>query len=117
MDKATKSVFYFGIYILITGLCLLVMPELLLRLLMIDDAPDIWMRLLGLALSALGYYYIKAAHDHNIDFYRGTIPIRIAQLIVVVCLVWMYDEPYILVGISAIEALSGIITYVYIRRS
>lgn len=117
MNQASKSVFYFGIYILITGLTLLAAPNLLLQLLMIDDSPNIWMQLLGLALSALGYYYIKAARDNNIDFYKGTIPIRIAQLAVVTLLVWVYEGPYILIGVSAIEALSGIITYVLIRKA
>lgn len=116
MDKASKSVFYFGIYILITGLTLLTAPSALLQLLMIDDSPNIWMQLLGLALIALGYYYIKAARDNNIDFFKGTIPIRIAQLVVVIILVWAYDGPYILIGVSGVEALSGIITYIFIRN-
>jgi hypothetical protein len=117
MDKASKSVLYFGIYILITGLTLLLAPSVLLQLLMIEDSPNIWMQLLGLALTALGYYYIKAARDNNIDFYKGTIPIRIAQLGVVILLVWSYEGPYILIGVSSIEALSGIITYTLMRKS
>jgi hypothetical protein len=117
MDKASKSVFYFGIYILITGLTLLLAPSILLKLLMIDDSPNIWMQLLGLALCALGYYYSKAARDNNIDFYKGTIPVRIAQLGVVILLVWIYDGPYILIGVSGIEALAGIITYTFMRKA
>ena len=116
MNKAAKSILFFGSYILVTGLVLLMIPELLLRLLMINDTADIWIRLLGLALSALGYYYVKAARDGNIDFFKGTIPVRIAQFAVVVVLVVLYDGPYILIGISAIEALSGIVTYYYIHK-
>ena len=117
MDKASKSVFIFGIYILITGLTLLLFPALLLSLLMIDVTPNIWMQLLGLALSALGYYYIKAARDNNVDFYKGTIPIRIGQFFVVTFLVWHYEGPYILIAVSGIEALSGILTYRFLPRA
>lgn len=117
MDKASKSVFFFGIYILATGLTLLLAPQILLQLLMIDTSPNIWMQLLGLALSALGYYYIKAAKDQNFDFYRGTVPIRIGQFFVVVVLVYLYEGPYILIAVSAIEALAGIITYRLLPKS
>lgn len=117
MDKSSKSVFFFGVYILVTGLALLLMPGILLQLLMIETTPNIWMQLLGLALAALGYYYIKAARDNNIDFYKGTIPIRIAQLAVVIILVLIYGGPYILIGVSAIEALSGIVTYTLLRKA
>ncbi|MEM8893600.1 MAG: hypothetical protein AAGC88_03415 [Bacteroidota bacterium] len=117
MDKASKSVLFFGIYILITGLTLLLAPNILLLLLMIDAQPSIWMQLLGLALTALGYYYIRAAHDRNFDFYRGTVPIRIGQFLVVVVLVYIYEGPYILIAVSAIEALAGIITYRLLSKS
>lgn len=117
MDKASKSILYFGIYILGTGLTLLLTPQLLLNFLMIDELPNIWIQLLGLALAALGYYYIKAAKDGNTDFYRGTIPVRIGQFIVVVILVLVHKGPYVLIAVSTIEALAGIITYHLLSKS
>ena len=96
---------------------MLLAPQLLLQMLMIDIAPNIWMQLLGLALSALGYYYIKASKDRNFDFYHGTVPIRIGQFFVVVVLVWAYSGPYILIGVSAIEAIAGIVTWRLIADS
>lgn len=108
MKKLVNSIYTFGAYILGTGLVLMFMPQLLFNALQISDSPSIWVKLLGLALSALGYYYIKAAKDQNLAFINGTIPIRIGQFAIVGLLLVQTDGPYVLLAVSAIELCFGL---------
>lgn len=116
MTSLAKSILIFGIYIGLTGICLLLFPKLLLSALMIAETPNVWMQLLGLALGALGIYYIKAAIDNNIPFFRGTIPIRILQLLVVLGLTMLYSDYYILIGISSVEFAAGLWTWYLLKK-
>ena len=84
---------------------------------MIDEAPNIWMQLLGLALSVLAFYYLKAAKDQNIDFIKGTVPIRIGQILGVTILVVLYGGPHILIAVSLVETLAGLWTWLTLRKA
>ncbi len=117
MKATIFSIRVFGIYLLFTGLSLLLVPDVLLNLLMIDETPNIWMQLLGLALSILAFYYLKAAKDQNIDFIKGTVPVRIGQIFGVATLVILYEGPYILIAVSLVETFAGFWTWLTLRKA
>lgn len=108
MKKLINSIYAFGAYILGTGLVLMFLPQALFTALQLADTPNIWVKLLGLALTALGVYYIKAARDSNLEFIKGTITVRIGQFAIVGMLLVQNDGPYILLVISAVELCFGI---------
>ncbi len=73
MSNASKSIFVFGIYIICTGLILIFAPNMLLALIGLPIATEVWVRALGIIGAILGLYYIQAARENLIGFYRMTI--------------------------------------------
>ncbi len=64
MSRAGKSVYYFGMYIFITGLLLLFIPNLLLALVNQPTTNEVWIRLAGMLLLILGlFYYVVGKND------------------------------------------------------
>ena len=57
MSAPAKSVLAHGIYLALLGAGLATIPNLLLGLLGIPEATDVWVRVTGALVFLLGYYY------------------------------------------------------------
>lgn len=77
MNNATTSIRVFAIYLLILGPLLVLAPALVLGLFGIPLPSDVWIRVVGVLVVALGYYYLKAAHAGLVPFYRATVAARV----------------------------------------
>ncbi len=73
MSKAAKSVFTFGIYIMIVGFSLLIIPNFILELQGFKPTSEIWIRIVGMLLTILGCYYILCARQELTYFFKLTV--------------------------------------------
>jgi len=92
MSPAARTVQLFGIYILIVGVILVIIPDVLLGVFGIPATDEPWIRILGLVLLALASYYLVAARSELTAFFQATVAGRLfvgAGLIVMVAL-WSY---------------------------
>ena len=56
MSKAARSVFVFGIYLIVLGLGLLLFPNSLLGIISIPSTTEPWIRVVAMLLLILAYY-------------------------------------------------------------
>lgn len=77
MTKSGKSVFFFGIYLLLTGVILCLIPEKFISTLKLPEIPTAWVRLMGILVIILGSYYIIGARNNLKPFIKGTIYLRL----------------------------------------
>ena len=68
MNAASKTLYYFGFYLLLTGLTLIAFPNTLLGLFQIAETSEIWIRVLGSVVFAIGIYYVFMAPANNTLF-------------------------------------------------
>ena len=73
MTAAARSIVYFGVYVLLTGLVLLVAPNVLLSLVGLVAATEVWIRVLGSVVTALGAYYVVMGRAEATAFFRATL--------------------------------------------
>ena len=73
MSRAAASVLAFGIYTVILGLALLVVPNVLLSVFASPTTTEIWIRILGFIVVVLGYYYIVGARHELTPFFRASV--------------------------------------------
>jgi hypothetical protein len=81
MSSASKSILVFGIYIVVAGLVLIFAPNVLLGLAGVPPASDIWVRGFGIISVVLGLYYLMAARENNVGFYRMTLLGRVVFML------------------------------------
>ncbi|MEA1881448.1 MAG: hypothetical protein U9N31_03525, partial [Candidatus Marinimicrobia bacterium] len=68
MSKPAKSVFFFGVYVVIAGLGFFIIPNTLLTLLGLQETTEPWIRILGFIAFILGYYYIRISKLEITEF-------------------------------------------------
>ncbi|MBN8222526.1 MAG: hypothetical protein J0L53_16535 [Spirochaetes bacterium] len=117
MTKPAITVFVFGLYMLGQGLILLIMPNVLLRLVGLAPAIEIWVRVVGIAVLVLSYYYIRNALLNNTVFFRLSVEGRTLQLALFAGLVALAGAPVILLAFAGFEFLAGLWTLHALRKS
>lgn len=71
MSKSALSVFVFGLYIAVLGIVLLVAPNILLGMFGLPNTTEVWIRIVGMLVLFLGFYYTQAARKEMTDFSDG----------------------------------------------
>ena len=72
MNQSTISMIVFGAYVSIFGLLFMIMPNPLITLFGFEPVTDIWIRITGLILIIIGYYFFMAVRERAYNFYRWT---------------------------------------------
>jgi len=76
MSKSALSIFVFGLYVAVVGIIMLVVPNFLLKTISRTSTTKVWIRVVGLLLLYLGFYYTQAARKEMTDFFRWTVYTR-----------------------------------------
>jgi len=115
----SKSVFFFGIYIIITGLFMLLFPDVILGIIGLDISGSVVVRLLGMMLVFYGYYYIRAgiAGSKMTSFYWWTVHTRFSAIIILSSLALFHLAPPVVIAFGVIEMLGATWTLIELRLS
>jgi hypothetical protein len=101
MSNSARSVFVFGLYLVLLGLVLLVVPNILLGLFFLPPTTEVWIRVVGMLVLFLGFYYTQAARKGMTDFFRWTVYVRSSVIVFfgAFVLLGFADPPLILFGV------------------
>jgi len=119
MNRVAKSIFIFGIYLLLLGTTLVVVPNVLLKIFNVPETSEVWIRIVGMLILFLGYFYIRASTDTegSMSFIRWTNitrPLVIVFLTVFVLL--NYVKP-ILILFGVIDLAAALWTALALRST
>lgn len=115
MTSAAKSVFVFGIYLVLVGLGLLVSPNTVLAPLGFPPADESWLRVIGVIVLALAGYYLLAARAGLTVFFRWTAFVRIGVFVAFAGLVVLGFAPRPLVVLGAVDLAAACWTLLALR--
>jgi hypothetical protein len=76
MSNGAHSVFVFGMYLALLGIVLIAAPNILLGMFFLPHTTEVWIRIAGMLLLFLGFYYTQAARKEMTDFFRWTVHVR-----------------------------------------
>ena len=107
MGAANLSILVWGVYIIFLGTGMLFFPNKLLPLLKFEIPKDQWIRVLGLIVIALGYYYIWFAINDIREFFIITVWARYGVVMGYLVLVFTRKAQKILITSAVIEAGSA----------
>jgi len=77
MTRAAKSIFTWGILMLLFGAGYLFAPNFFLPLFGFSQTDEVWIHVVGLLIAILGGYYLYCARHDDVIFFRATVPRRI----------------------------------------
>lgn len=115
MNASAKSVFVFGLYLVVMGLGLLIAPNLTLGPLGFPPSAEVWPRIVGLLTLCLASYYIAAARAGLMPFFRWTVVVRIGVFVVCGALVLLKVAPTPIALIGAVDLAAALWTAFALR--
>ncbi len=117
MSKAARSIFVFGIYLVVIGLGFLLAPNVPLDLLGFPTTTEPWIRVVGMLLLILGYYYIRVAPNELTAFFRLTVHGRASVFVFFVAFVVLGLAQPMLILFGVVDLLAAIWTAQALRNS
>ena len=127
MSNGARSVFVFGLYLVVLGVILLVVPNFLLKMFFLpstgyfcrerQSVPEVWIRVAGMLLLYLGFYYTQAARKEMTDFFQWTVYVRPTVILFFAAFVLFgfASSPLILFGV--VDLLGAIWTGLALRSA
>jgi len=108
--------FVFGIYLCGLGLILLLVPNLILQVFGVPPTNEVWIRINGMFVLCLSFYYVQAARNELTIFIRWTVWTRIAVIICFTAFVLLVSAPKALLLFGLIDLLSAIWTWLALTK-
>ena len=115
MTTAARSVFLFGIYVLVVGIAVALAPDAVLRLLRFPPAGDGWVRMVGVLAMVIGAYDVVSGRSNAQANIRASVPIRLAFAATCGALVLLRYMPVPLLPLAAIDAAGAAWTALALR--
>lgn len=117
MSNAAKSIFVWGVYLLVIGTTLLLIPNLLLALFGFATTDEVWIRVLGVVVVALGYYHIQVARNALTLFFKWSVQGRALTVVCFVTFVVLGLAQPTLLLFAAADFLGALWTGLTLRTS
>ena len=116
MRSASVSIKVFGAYVALTGIALLVVPNLLLSVLGFAATSEIWVRVLGAVAVVLGYYYWVCGSAEATAFFRASVVGRVLFAALCLELVVVMAAPWQLLIFGVVDVLGALWTIAALRK-
>lgn len=117
MTNYGKSLFYFGIYILFTGLFILFLPNLFLDILKLPPLSTGWARTLGLIVIVVGGYDVVSGYNNVRVFAKTSVYLRTIFFIGVLLLFLLNEMPKEVLPFGIIDLAGAIWTYTALKTT
>ena len=115
MSKSARSVLIFGWYLVALGGALIAIPNVMLGMFGLPTTSDVWIRVVGVLVLCLAFYYIQAARHGLTPMLRWTVYARSSVFICFAAfvLLGLAEAPLVLFG--AVDLAGALWTYWALR--
>ena len=117
MSKSARSLFVFGIYMLVLGVTIVLAPNYLLSLFHVPTTSEVWIRVAGMLVIFLGIYDIVAAKGEHRLLITWSIPVRFSVIAFFAVFVISGLAPPILLLFGAIDSAGAIWTWSAMKQA
>jgi len=115
MSRSALSLFVFSIYLYLLGFVLVVTPNTLLRIFAFPDADGLWIRVVGMLVIILGFYYSHVARAEMRPFFVWTVIARTSVLLFFIAFVIAGLAPPALILFGIVDFAAAMWTLLAIR--
>lgn len=118
LSKSARTMVIYGWYvILFLGLPFLLVPQLILPIAGIAAPTDVWVRVLGMTVLFLGFYYIQMGRNELTQFFRWSVYARLLVPVFFVVFVLLGLAPPVLIAFTIPDIIFATWTALTLRGS
>lgn len=112
MSSAGISLFVFGIYMVFAGLGFTFMPNTPLGLFGMPSTQEPWIKIMGVLMVAIGYYYIQTGRKDIRLFFTWTVQARLAVFLIFILFYLLQWAPATILIFGTVDLLGAVWTWV-----
>ena len=116
MTASAKSVYYFGLYLYVLAITLIVAPNTLLTMFQLPPTDEVWIRVVGVLALAIGYYYHRAGAGNLEPFFRHTIVARIVVFLAFCSFAVLHYVSPMLILFGAVDLAGAAWTWMALKK-
>ena len=116
MQSPSFTIKVFGVYAILTGISLMLTPNLLLGVFGIPPTNEFWVRQLGVLAIIVGYYYWACGVANATAFFKASIPGRIGFFVLGIGLVVLAQAPWQILLFGVVDLLGAGWTAMALKR-
>src|SRR5690348_10481223 len=116
MTKGSRTIYFFGIYLMLLAVSLMAFPNTLLGMFQIPATNEIWIRVLGAVVLDIGILYVFMAPANSALFMMLTVYVRISILVWFILFAMLGMAPPQLVLFGLLDAAGAAWTYFTLRK-
>ena len=117
MSKSAKRVFVFAIYLFVLGMTLMVATNVLLTWFGSEATHEIWIRVVGMLVILLAFYYIQAARKELREFFQWTVYARASVVFFFIAFVLLDLAKPTLIIFGKVDLFGAVWTETALRSS
>ncbi|MBY0479394.1 MAG: hypothetical protein K2Q24_17235 [Chitinophagaceae bacterium] len=117
MTAAAKSVYYFGFYLYLVGITLILVPDFFLTTFQLPVSNEVWIRVVGVLTCCIGYYYHRSGAGNVQSFFKHTVVVRLFVFLSFVSFVLLDYVSTILILFGAVDAFGAVWTWLALKKS
>jgi hypothetical protein len=117
MSRPATSILVFAVYMLGLGLILLIAPNALLGLFGLPATSEVWIRVVGMLVLLLSFYYFQAARHELRLFFRWSVYARASVIVFFIAFVLLDFVSPVLILFGVIDLLGAIWTALALRAA
>jgi hypothetical protein len=117
MSRAARSVYVFGIYLLVVGGVLFGAPNTLLRVIGLAPTMEPWIHVAGIPVMAMGMLFFAGARADDRWFIRATVWMRVFAFISFAMLAVLQLAPVLVASFGFVDALGALWTRLSLREA
>lgn len=115
MIPSAKSLFYFGLYAVSTGLLFLAIPENVIALANLPAMPAGWARVIGLLALVIGSYDIFCSRQNIRPFIKASVYVRLGFFVGTILLFVFAQMPVSVLLFGGVDGLGAAWTILALR--
>jgi hypothetical protein len=116
MSKTAFTVKCFGIYMLLLGVGLVLVPNVLLPLFTMPETSEVWTRVVGVLAFETGIYYWYAAKSEARPFFLASVYVRAAVPFIFTAFAVLGFASPVLVLFGIADLLSAVWTFLTLQK-
>lgn len=117
MTMAARSVYVFGIYLLVLGGILVGSPNTLLAVFRLPTTTEPWIHVLGVTVLAIGMLDVASARAEQTAFFRATVWVRVFVFASFIGLTLARMAPPVLVAFGVVDLAGALWTFAALRKA
>jgi hypothetical protein len=117
MSNAGLSLFVYGIYMVLSGLGFALIPNSVLGLFGMPATEEPWLRILGVLMIAVGYYYIQTGRKDIRSFFPWSVQARVGVFVIFVVFYFLDWAAATLLIFGVVDLLGSIWTFFALRSA